>query len=281
MSVRTYRDRRHLNRRLEHLASPPAEMGMQDDEDEFDNLLSSEGIRVNTELYDAYGGAGHAAWASAMFHRRGSPSEERTSPPPQPPSPPMVNTSSSLARILASAPSSNTALSRQPSIRRSQRNSRTVDFNDFASRRRNIFRDATVEEGGSNETGATRLGQRRFFHIPRYHHRFESWASPTWDDDSETRVVFPSAEPSPSSGTWIYPIPLTPTDSTDTEAPEDRVSAAPRLRRGGLRPPESMLSRHASPFSEPPPPPIAIINPPVFSMDSYPTPGPVENEVSP
>lgn len=280
-SARVYRDRTRPFARRQLLASPPGELGMHDDDEEFD-LLANEGVRVNTDLYEAFGG--HSAWTNAMF-RRESSSEERSSPPPQPPSPPTINSSSSLARILVSPPSSASPppLSRSASLRRPPR-SRTVDFNDFASRRRSIYRDAIVEENVVSES--TRAappppGQRRFFHFPRHHHRDgTSWTSP-WLEDANERV-FPSAEPTPSSGAWFYPLPLTPSlsrDSTDTETAEERVIVgAPRLRRGGVRAPESMLSRHASPAPEHAPSPI--VETAAEASMAYPTPGPAEPENS-
>ncbi|KAJ7591536.1 hypothetical protein C8J56DRAFT_935798 [Mycena floridula] len=254
-----------------YVPGPPGEMVMEED-DEFDSLLDGqvEGARMNSDLYEAYGN--QPAWASAVFHSRTvSPSSEPGSPRPSdsPPNPPAAHTSS-LSRILSNS-SGSTSLQRQPSIRHAARRTRTVDFNEFSARRRSSYRDSVpADEPGQNDS-RDRASQRRFFHFPRNTSRYEaSWSSP-WTDENDEMRAFPLVESSSSSapGAWIYPMPLTPTlsrESTDNETTDDRATAQPRLRRGGVRAPESMLSRHASPVRTAP------------NETAYPTPGPGEAE---
>jgi hypothetical protein len=151
-----------------------------------------------------------------------------------------------------------TSLSRQPSIRRPVR-SRTADFSDFSARRRNSSRHLADEEGPS------RLDPSSAFPGPHV-------SAPREDPDpsssgppgparrffrSRRFEVIPTPRPVPNTGEdWLFPPApwsSSPSDRTASSAPDSQVgeerSQAPRLRRGGLRAPESMLSRHISPVT--------------------------------
>jgi len=145
-------------------------------------------------------------------------------------------------------------LSRQPSIRRPGRN-RVSDFSEFTAARRNSIRQLAHDEdhnarseppaANTAEPPATSsLGPRsssaqarRFFPFGRTR-RFE---------------IIPTPRPAASmSDDWYFP----PHSGWATnqserlgggEEPIEERSQAPRLRRGGLRAPESLLSRHSSP----------------------------------
>lgn len=285
--------RAHAGRRVnltDYLTSPPEEMGMEDDDDD-DGLDAMgdpepipsylEGARVNSDLYDAYASQG---WTS---HPMGSSlarrSQSYSSVPIDPPEsstvadsalPPLGSRSRSSGWGLPSATtfmSSSGSVSRQPTVRRPIR-SRTVDFNDYSTRRRSTFRNSTAasedsrtsEEipnslstwvsgptsDGPQDTGAT--GARRFFPFSR--RRPDAPVMP-WPDNAVV-TTGPASSPEPISfRPWRSgsgPPPLIPASSLESESwphAESERSPFPRLRRGGVRPPESMLSRHASPVT--------------------------------
>ncbi|KAJ3991889.1 hypothetical protein F5050DRAFT_1791785 [Lentinula boryana] len=184
---------------------------------------------------------------------------------------------------LRSYPNSGSSLSRSSSLRRPTR-SRTVDFNDFTSRRRSTIRNYTYTEngGGSGGSSATTdaltasdtrdrdnhswvpIGStRRFFglsRIRRSNPELNLWSDlpesedglagggnpvspyiPTTSSSTSTSsshgVILPS--PSETDGQNV--------DSSTTSASNRVLPRAPRLRRGDLRHPESLLSRQASP----------------------------------
>ncbi|OJT05388.1 hypothetical protein TRAPUB_3829 [Trametes pubescens] len=192
---------------------------------------------------------------------------------------------------------SSSSLTRQPTIRRPY-HSRTMDFNEFTARRRSAIRDSAAEEDGpridSTETAArpTLFGARTSSLADEPStHGIRSWSSArrrsmptelgrTSGGNAETTSATTSDWPSASSSTrgpsssqlWysltspLVPPPVTvgapgpsPADS-DGERPQ---VVAPRLRRGGLRPPEMVLVHHHDPthpdgFHVPPPPSSAV-----------------------
>jgi len=289
-----FRDRslsRPMGRRVnltDYLTSPPEEMDMEEEDgiEGYDGVTGDntpsfiEGARVNSELYDAYAAHG---WSAHPMDTSLSRRSHTGGPPPD-----FSETGNSVDSIHSSLPSlesrarnsswfpnsttfHGSTLSRQPSIRRGVR-SRTVDFNDFSTRRRSTFRNAAadLDDPRSSEDIPNALtswvsgpipisdeplgspGARRFFPFSRRRHEVAVSSMPAWIDSgaSTSRPVSP---PISSYRPWRSnsgPPPLiaqgsfsdhehSPTD--DPERPE------PRLRRGGLRAPESMLSRHASP----------------------------------
>lgn len=269
----------------EYLSSPPEELVVDDDEregyDGFDGLVTEsmssfmEGTRVNSEVYDAYGAHG---WSSRPL---GSSLSSRSHPNiPAVFAPPPDSTENSSGRgspaqqaeFRANAwgpPGGTTVVSgsvprlaRQHSSRRPIR-SRAVDFNDFSTRRRSNFRDVaadsedlrasdeipldftnwisatTDEQLGSPETSS---GARRFFPFSRRRHD-AAWhevvtVEPPFPPEEIHTILRPWHAPSTSSSSSLLDRDHPPTPTQET---------VPRLRRGGLRAPESMLSRHASP----------------------------------
>ncbi|KAG2138058.1 uncharacterized protein EDB93DRAFT_726306 [Suillus bovinus] len=259
----------------EYLSRPPDELQMDEEADELDSLeqyglVPLEGARTNNELYEAYRHPPRPNPSTTAYHAF-SPALYNVSAPPQAPAPespidrvlpPLLDSPPAPRLGGLTLPSASgllhTSLSRQPSIRRPIR-SRTADFSDFSARRRNSSRHLADEEGpprldssstfpgphvsapreDSDPSLSGQPGQaRRFF--PFRSRRFE---------------VIPTPRPAPSTGEdWLFPPApwsSSPSDRTaslalDSQVGEER-SQAPRLRRGGLRAPESMLSRHASP----------------------------------
>jgi len=201
---------------------------------------------------------------------------------------------------------SSSSLFRQPSIRRPVR-SRTVDFNDFTTHRRATIRHNTAQESVTSRSDAVdnrtppgllsprdrslspaqdetsssvRAPQlaRRFFPFSR-NRRHESIGGSVWATDTSTAEApdelssymvvepwFSLPTPIASSSSSSQP------DAPDTETTDQPVQpAALRLRRGGVRAPESMLSRHASPSvgeNVTPPPPLIVRVPPTPASDN-------------
>lgn len=198
-----------------------------------------------------------------------------------------------------------TLLSRQPSIRRPIR-SRTVDFNEFTHRRRSSTREGQSARGEPSEAVDVREGPwnrnsqsaRRFFpfiRTRRYEHT-DPWSPEAplpHDDEGGAYMSEPSNAPWFNLTPPIHREPATMEEVlADAELSDERgqVPAAPRLRRGGLRAPESILSRRS--------PPVRIIgnHPDSYVLDTatitlseeggesqaeptgYPTPGSTEHE---
>ncbi|KAJ6475648.1 hypothetical protein DFH09DRAFT_445741 [Mycena vulgaris] len=307
--IRIYREpRRNAGRRTvnltEYLTAPPDEMDMDEDDEEFETMLGRatmpvEGVRINSELYDAYG---PASWTSGSTTRRSfptasppTPTLSEDSPPPPGFSPPM-GARSNVWTLPPGAPGS-LSLSRQPSMRRPTR-SRTVDFNEFTTRRRSSNRDLRGEPTGPGDEPWARTSHstRRFF--PFSYQTRRHWNEVTGEGSNTDLTDEPLSyvtEPTVSSATFYsFPTPISSNASShDDNAPEtseERVtSAAPRLRRGGVRPPESLLLRRVSPAFEVAAPQSPVSEPGVDSAAlegiptsgdaaAYPTPGSPANE---
>ncbi|KAJ7126414.1 hypothetical protein C8R43DRAFT_1028877 [Mycena crocata] len=263
--IRIYRERRTTGRRTvnltEYLTSPPDEMEMEEDEDDFENLLERatvpvEGVRINSELYDAYG---PGSWASGSTTRRsfptGGPPTPALSDDSPPPTMPMLSPpTSTRSPVWTLPPAAAGSLSRQPSIRRPAR-SRTVDFNDFTSRRRSTTRDLRADPAGEEPWTRNSQSTRRFFPFSyqtrRHDMHWNEGGEASGAEGSDEPISY--TEPTPSSATFYsFPTPISSSSSSNdghsAEISAERVtSAAPRLRRGGIRPPESLLLRRVSP----------------------------------
>lgn len=240
---------------------------VSDEEDASEPLEPEEGVRVNTDLYDAY----HPSSFDLEFGRSGPWSNERafevvTSPRPPSVFPPF------LSHRRTSGSPSGTSLTRQNSIVRRTTRSRTTDFNDFATRRRFAVRqsqehspdpprpeesaDGTWRFSSSQDppdqegVSMSRRGPRRFFPLA-------AWSDPhlridAGDGQSEDSApIAPQAPPLPPPGSqssaqlWYS---LTSGAGPASQSPNPfNASDGPRLRRGGLRAPESLLSRLGSP----------------------------------
>lgn len=266
----------------DYLSSPPDEMVVEDDErdgeDGYDGMVSDaymEGARVS-ELYDAYGAHG---WSSrplgSSLSRRSHPnistvfasppdvedsSSQETSAPPRsefrPPTWGPPGTTSFVGGSVASRPS------RQAIVRRPIR-ARGVDFNEFSARRRSSFRDGGDTEDPRPSEEAPDLGSwfspsleetegssgsqsyaRRFF--PTVRRRRES---SVWHDVATGERGYPSEE----VHTILRPWHASSSSSSITVGDhEDRLptptpDTVPRLRRGGVRAPESLRSPRSSP----------------------------------
>ncbi|KAJ6539756.1 hypothetical protein B0H19DRAFT_1180414 [Mycena capillaripes] len=268
--IRIYRERRNSGRRgtvnmAEYLTAPPDELDMDEDDDEFETMLDRatmpvEGVRINSELFDAYG---PPSWTSGSTIRRSLPTAGPPTPalsddstPPPGLSPPTITRNSTVWSLPPAAPGS---LSRQPSIRRPTR-SRTVDFNEFTAQRRSSNRDQRTDPD-ETWTRASR-STRRFFpfsYQTRRHdlHWNETLGDPSSAELSDEPLFITEPEPTPSSTTFYsFPTPISSSasshDGHPAETSEERAtsSAGPRLRRGGVRPPESLLLRRVSPAIE-------------------------------
>ncbi|KIK67725.1 hypothetical protein GYMLUDRAFT_36473 [Collybiopsis luxurians FD-317 M1] len=226
-----------------YLTHPPEEMEMDDDEEEFDSILDTDPslTRVATDSSTVTIGGG-----TTMIPFRS------TSPAPLTPSdeaPPSVPFSRSWIPPRSHITSGH-SLNRSSSIRRPTR-SRTVDFNDFTSRRRSTIRNNSDTSGGSNESSTNPdfrdrdhiwvppSGTRRFFAGLR-HRRADTdslWTNFTTDD------LAPDSASRRSGSDLSVEAEGSLVDSSSATS----LDLVPRLRRGGLRAPESLLSRQVSP----------------------------------
>ncbi|KAJ7098780.1 hypothetical protein B0H15DRAFT_878651, partial [Mycena belliarum] len=252
--IRIYNERGTAHRRTglpEYLAPPPDEMDMDDDDDEFETMLDRatmpvEGVRVNSELYDAYAPpiwtAGTTGTARRSLPAASPPTPALSESPPPPGLSPPPNPRSNIWSLPPAA-SGSLSLNRQPSIRRPAR-SRTVDFNEFTSRRRSSTRDLRAADPGEEQLSWARAAStRRFFPFSSQARRRDlHWGEATGEPGSVELSDEPLAyamEPTPSSATAFYSFP-TPASSTASssdghaaETSEERATALPRLRRGG------------------------------------------------
>ncbi|KAJ7223908.1 hypothetical protein C8J57DRAFT_1390930 [Mycena rebaudengoi] len=271
--IRVYNERRSVGRRTvnltEYLNPPPEEMDMDEDEDEFDSLLNrpGEGVRLNSDLYDAYG---PTTWATSATTRRFHANTNAASPPtptlsedsPIPPPPPLLSPPvSSRNSVWSLPPAATGSLSRQPSIRRPAR-SRTVDFNDYTSRHRSITRDLHTEAGGDEPWTRSSQSARRFFPFSQQRRHELHWNEANGESSgaelSDEPLSYIITDPTPSSAAfYTFPTPISSNPSShdghtaETSQERVRVTSAPRLRRGGVRPPESLLLRSVSPIPIP------------------------------
>lgn len=316
--TRSYQSRlpsRSHNRRAvnltEYFTSSPNELEMDDDDDDFVESIplpgsESEAARLNaihTELHTAN------AWPAPPTRRitaSPSPVSDEWLPPPAPAplrSPPTASRHWTAGP--ASSPSTTfpSNLSRQATIRRAAR-SRIVDFSEFTHRRRTTTRDALTSHPESAETvtepreGLSPQTVRRFFPFPRSR-RYPTSANPAWSEfsdtvspDSDEPVHYFSIEPAfPAWYDYDHAEPRVSPEAENREETENLLRA-PRLRRGGVLPPENMLSRHASPITiNTPPienvvPPPPVLQPETLTSSTpmpeepvaYPTPGSSEND---
>lgn len=265
--------RHHIGRRAYNFAEfinlPTSEMDIGDDEDDFGNLLdgatgSAEGARFNTDLFEAYGSHAWSPFSRRLGTSPSPPLEDE--PPIWRPQSTLGSTgrSSAWAAVPTSTSTSSTSLTRHPSIRRPTR-SRLGDLNDWTSRRRSSIRDSIGNQGETldnnpplslGNNGESSQTVRRFF--PTITRRLERRSEPREDrNGSDEGRLFPlgvsvDREWSPALGTTQGG------SSTSEQRPngtsgtgvDDRPS--PRLRRGGVRPPE-MFWTHRYPWPAPRP----------------------------
>lgn len=290
----------------EYLSAPPApELDLMEDEDEeFEMEMPVDGT---AELHDAYSRSRVPSWSfSAVPARRGmtsspSPSDEWHPPHPSSsssaaamspsnPAPPRPSWQNSLTVPSHLPPGP--ALSRQGTIRRATRI--RVDFNESAQRRRMATREFSERVGGGGAAVAESVTEprdglvwnrplnsasRRFFPLQRSRRR-DPWAA-GWvegregmsPDGEDVEFIPPSAWSEPATTTMVD-AGMTPewTVAQRFEPDERAVFRVPRLRRGGVVPPESVVSRRASPVivglaedgpgGSAAPPPVVVVTPP-------------------
>ncbi|KAK7060356.1 hypothetical protein VNI00_001121 [Paramarasmius palmivorus] len=278
------------------LSSHHDENSQDDDEEEFNAMLEPpavsvvEGTRLSSAELFNYNGP-----TIPPFLRQSSPIPISST---EDDSPPSFVAGASPARIIPTSSTSRRAVpipywSRQPTTRRPSRLSpRQSDFSEFASRRRRDIRDSiasrlAMEEPSSSATRSRGDGgnapRRRFFPTPSFSYRRYESGHPWSDGDSEGEFGFVTLLGEDG--------PFVPSEDM-TNGEHTVPSLGHRLSRSGLRAPESMLSRHASPVyptylppdgeldaSSPPPveeTPREVTQP--NRSTAYPTPGPGDPE---
>lgn len=257
---------------------PPDEVPfvLTDDEDEsdFHSMLdmtsgnpATEGVRASSDVYETYAMdpiSAHGGWGSGnglIFTASGpstlsplsSPDEEAPpapasprafSPASLPPSPPAMRRS---PPRMFRHPVPAVSLTRQGSLRR-RGHSRTSEFDHFSSSRRRATRDRdhepeAREDGPSQSSGTT----RRFFPLHR------RWGYNTWSealDSADSSAGDPTIGPTPSSATWNSATSAYSGTGSGLRfsMPESQPPpVVPRIRRGGIRAPETMFVRHPTP----------------------------------
>ncbi|KAH9850834.1 hypothetical protein C2E23DRAFT_834313 [Lenzites betulinus] len=241
-----------------------------DGEEDYGTALNTtgpaEGARINTDLHDAYFTSTPNLPGSLSRTTAGVEPAQPTSSPSvvspeqvdtnpvgrisRPHSPPMGQSTWSTG-----AESSGSSLTRQPSLRRTFR-ARRAEFSDFTSRRRSIIRDGDDGPRTNSADGESSVDvlENLRSNIRR---RSRPSAGPSSGSDAvntETpATINPIAggtrDPAPtSSQVWFSlatppgppPIPRLPGVVEPSTEPSP---VSPRLRRGGLRPPQ--LTRHS------------------------------------
>jgi len=241
----------HRNRRFtnlsEYLSPPPIELDTEEDEESFENMLDNataiEGVRLNSDLYEAFG-THEGGPASRSNNTPSILVDGAASPPPPPPSSLPQPFSRSGPWSMAhhgSLPS--TSLTRQPSIRRPLRSSRAFDFNEFTSRRRSATRDHQLVQGEpdpsnrdhvwAGNSGNTQT-TRRFFPFTR-NRRSEpenySWAGSGANSPWSMPSPIPPPVPLPADNTSSSEWSTVPWGSVTTQPPgmEDETWAGALL----------------------------------------------------
>jgi hypothetical protein len=259
----------------DYFSVPPEEMDLDDDNDSLESMIDPsgaiEGARIDSDLYYAYSNPGPRSYFFPPYFSlilNCTPASTEPHISPATPHPRHVLRSATrredwvLPRDTSpdgwappsstAAPSAPplTALTRQPSIRRLLAQSRTVDFTDFTSRRRSSGREGN-NAGPSAEPAlatssrlslnTTRVPPRRLFLSGRPELPWSPApdnATPSTDEGSglgtgtgTPAVQSSRSSPAPHADAVAAHVPLAPTTATGR--------FAHRLRRGGVRPPES------------------------------------------
>lgn len=274
--LRVYRERPlggrdHIGRRVnltDYLSSPPDELAIEDDErdgdDGYDGMVTEtymEDARAS-ELYDAYGAHG---WSSrplgTSLSRRSHPNLPSVFAPPLDTADDSSSQGTSAPPISAWGPPGGATFvtgsasrpSRQSIVRRPIR-VRATDFNEFSARRRSTFRDvagdsedARAPEDASEPSWfsppldgppGTTSHARRFF--PPSRRRRDASA---WNDAVTAERAYRPEDVHTILRPWHGPSSV---GDHDDSIPQTQ-DAAPRLRRGGPRAPESLRSPRSSP----------------------------------
>lgn len=189
--------------------------------------------------------------------------------------PPLIEAPPQRANIWLPPPNGllHTTLTRQNSIRRLGRSRTAADFNEFTTHRRNLARQLTADEDPAVRAESSNASPIMDGAASGFQFEEAPWSYPTSApprrSSSQARRFFPFGSsrrfdiptprsagsapmeryfPPPPPQLWGFPDRI---DSTggEEDASEERL---PRLRRGGLRAPEAMLSRQGMSVSWPP-----------------------------
>ncbi|KAI0044595.1 hypothetical protein FA95DRAFT_244359 [Auriscalpium vulgare] len=281
-SVRGLLGRRASLNLTDYLAAPPEEMDMDSETDaSLDSLLDPEGARLNSELHEAYASPSYVStehagpYTSRARHfaaRAYRTQHAQAQGHAQPTSghddwatwmPPSTGAGAGWSWPPAPSGPGSASLSRQPSIRRPPARSRTMDFHEFTTRRRSSTReDTSATTPQATGTPAmttlqvTSVPPRRFF--PPMRRLDLPWSQPSdaphvpsASTSSDPHAPAQERGPSRERFSWLPPLSVaSPSRSASPDAasqppPPTAPPSAPRLRRGGVRPPES-LSWHVS-----------------------------------
>jgi len=231
---------RHSVNLTDYLSAQPGELEMEDDDDLMDTPIDMAGFEStrNAELFDYP----LNVWSSSRRPPAASSGPSATAgwvdppswdvPPPAPPTP-------------GSASASNASnLNPRATARRNVR-ARMMEYSD-AARRRAIFRDlardptepsaAEPRDPSTWIRGTTSRPSSFFFGRGR---RRESTRLPDSSASTDDDAVY---HQSPPSGWYVDGLPTSQSPPPDVETLDDLLLRAPRLRRGGLRPPEVIAS---------------------------------------
>ncbi|EKM59112.1 uncharacterized protein PHACADRAFT_249338 [Phanerochaete carnosa HHB-10118-sp] len=261
-----YRERSRLATRrypADYIFSPDHEHSEDDEDETVEMLEAAESSRTAPALYDAYTFRPPATRSFVLEDAAQASMLRETVTSPRPLSPPtamLEAASSSIPAFYLASPGSSSSLTRSRTVRRPNRtaSTRTTDFSDFTSRRRSIVR-ANVESSESVRAEDSADGTWRFSLLDRAASSPHDGPSTSPSrPDRDSYMVFPheeervdAGEP-PSSGSMHQSSSRPWYSHTGRASPSsDRtIAPMPRLRRGGLRAPESMLSHLASPSTE-------------------------------
>ncbi len=255
------------------------DVGHSEEEDDTlessEQFIAPEGVRLNSDLYDAY--APHnpdmgLALSSTDLSPLSTPASSiDRNASPMPASPPSLFPS----RIWRNSVSGSSWAS-QNNIRHSS-HSRATDFNNFTSHRRSTARESELASDIVRPE-ESQDGTWRFSSVPdrpsegrystslsplrsnRQHFPLTAWSDPhlriNAEGDAAPQMLEEHSMQS-SSQLWYsltsaapsVTAPQTGPPPPPPEVPSQRRRVTPRLRRGGVRAPESMLPRQASPLS--------------------------------
>ncbi|KAF7302044.1 hypothetical protein MIND_00770800 [Mycena indigotica] len=247
--LRVYQEREQrttVRRRMsEYLSAPPQEMDLEEEDELASPDPLPEGIRVNDELFDAY---------SQRWARRRTTATAPTPPlsddiatPPASNSPPSLFSLTDADRLW-------NRHNRPPSLRRLNR-SRGADFNSFTAHRRSVARDSDLHASPPSAS-SSRTARRFFPSTGSRRHQSLQWveappASRIRVNEGSSTTSTPELEgvPEPLSFPSFFADSEPPTTTfysypSPSLIPESQ--SRPRLRRGGVRPPESLLFGHDS-----------------------------------
>ena len=230
-------------------------------------LIPPEGVRVNSELFDALNPSSQEPPLSYFHYAARERDGDRIldvvrSPRPRPTSPP-TSSPAFISFMNQRRRQSGSTLTRQPSIRRPPQ-SRTSDFSDFTSRRRAVIRETldrrdsnstsengavypwgssyTQEQSDADEAPPTpRRRARRFFGSGSA--ATESSVRESASTSTNPHAGLPQLSHQTSADLWYS---LTSGASSSSSSPNPAQMSGgrrviPRLRRGGVAAPESLL----------------------------------------